>query len=124
MADATIQNGEQRAVFQIPTSGKSKHGKTVALENVRMEAATPEDAASVVIEAHEDGAPGHVSVKAADGLADPPVGETIGVALKARADGQPGAGEVTIEQDVMLSIVGPNAATFDGAITGASEDIP
>jgi hypothetical protein len=113
---ADIANGEQVAVFAVNPMGKSRKGKDVPLENVRLEVADPADADKVVIGSRDDFTK---TVQAADG------NTFVGpVALKMLADGHPGEGDVEISDDGIVSIKSPDAASFGTAIAGTVEDIP
>lgn len=112
---ADIANGEQVAVFAVEADGLSKKGKKVPLENIRLEVADPADADKVVI-ANRDPLTFTVAAAAAGTFLGP-------VALKMKADGEPGPGVTEISDDGIVSIKSPNAATF-GAITGTVEPAP
>jgi len=118
---AGAQAGEQRVVVTIPTTGTSKHGRTVNLQNVRLELVDPADSSKATIAPHEDGAPGHFAVTAADGLDT--TGGDVGVNVAARADGDPGAGDVEIEDLGLITFSSAVASAFGSPVSATTEDL-
>ena len=119
---ADIANAEQRAVIEIPSTGLSKKGKVVPLENFRLVLVDPADSAKLLIAAHEDGMPNKFVASAAAGFEL--TGSSVGVPVQAIADGRPGEGESDISDDGIVSIKAPDAATFGSAVAATVEDIP
>lgn len=117
---ADAQAGEQRVVVQIPSTGTSKHGKSVNLQNVRLELTDPADSDKATVAAHEDGTAGKFTVVAADAL---DVTTPVPVNVVARADGDPGDGDVELEEPGIVTFRSATAAAI-GTVSATTEDLP
>lgn len=116
---ADAKAGDQRVVVAIPASGHSRHGKTVGLENLRLELVDPADSTKAAIAPHEDGSAGKFVVTAADDL---DVTTPVGIAVVAKADGRPGEGEAELEEPGLITFRSPDAASI-GTVSAVAEDL-
>lgn len=122
MFGADLKIGDQRVVLTAPVSGKSRHGKTVKLENSRFELADSADSDKLTIAPHEDGDPAKFVCTVPDGYALPDGTDTQPVNLKFTADGRPGSDVMELTDDGIISLKSPDAATLD-AVDAVAEDI-